>query len=161
MKAKYSEDKAMVFMSRGMYHVAYPDKVTENGSCYCGVTTVKETTDRFEAHQYQYMLNGWGMPEFTLGKTEGELVRNALDILNRHCFNRSYCISDFEKEWADKISKANAECFKNVLSRIGDASKKELLKKLWVAKYNFSNGKTAESEYKTNRTQWIDAIHAA
>lgn len=100
---------------------------------------VAEYYDRYEAHRLQYMLNGWGFPEFTLPKnvTDVDYMEIATDILSEHIFNRTYEY-EYKRHYGELKAKAEADMFKLIISRIKDTGKREGLKKEWIAKYHES-----------------------
>ncbi len=155
MARKHFIGECIVWMSRGYYNVSIIESVSDDGYHYKTSASSKifKTFDRFEAHQIQYMLNGWGLPEFTLGNTQRSIIYTALEILDRHSFNRNED-SIYGVEFDEMYAKANVGCFKAILSKIKNVNIREALRKLWITKYQMSKGEITIDAYDVMDTKF-------
>jgi hypothetical protein len=162
MARKHYVGECIVWMNRGHYNVSLIESVDADGYGYSTSASHKvfETYNRFEAHQIQFMINGWGLAEFTIGKSQRDFVRAAIDVISRHRFNRSNC---FEREVksAEMYAKANADCFKAIIVKIENAESRNVLTEMWLAKYKVSKGELTQEDYDTLAADLRKAAYAA
>lgn len=162
MARKHYVGECIVWMNRGHYNVSLIESVNSDGYGYSTSSSHKvfETRDRMEAHQIQFMINGWGLAEFTIGKSQRDYVRTALDVIRRHRFNRTNCF-EWEVKFAEMYAKANADCFKAILAKIENTESRNALTQMWLAKYQMSKGEMTKENYDTLAADLCKVAYAA
>lgn len=150
MARKHYVGECIVWMNQGYYNVSLIESVDANGDGYSTSASSKVflTHDRYEAHQIQYMINGWGLAEFTIGRTQSDFIQTALDVLSRHSFDRSNSLL-CEAKSAEIYAKANADCFKAILAKIENVNSRQALMSMWIAKYQVVKGEMSKEYYNT------------
>ncbi|MCM1076271.1 MAG: hypothetical protein NC411_02800 [Bacteroides sp.] len=162
MARQHHVGECIVWMNRGHYNVSLIESVNSEGYGYSTSTSFKVfmTYDRYEAHRIQFMINGWGLAEFTISKTQRDFINAALDVLRRHSFNRSNCY-EWEVKFAEMYAKANADCFKAIVAKIENTESRQALTQMWIAKFQVSKGEMTQENYDTLAADLCKVAYAA